>query len=305
MSTHKRFFSARATALRPLLTFAFLFLTSQPCCTGAQAHAHEPALHAGDAAGAMQSSSIMAYNALRQQAPHLFAQMGNWQKGEISLVTEPSLILEAQELFYQKYVKKFTPEVAWAASRAGVIMQDPYVLVLRDAVRFPNGKLGLYNRKVTRSTLDGGVAGAFCLPLLQDGRVAMLKEYRHQERRWRLSVPGGFRDAGESSEDAARREATEETGYKLQELTLLGELDAEGEAVPLYIASVAGYAAATEADEGEALGGVIPMSFAELKKAVIASGFRDANGTWLSLQANLGSVILMAENFVAHRPERP
>lgn len=177
------------------------------------------------------------------------------------------------------------------------------MLILREAVRFPNGKLGLYNRKVTRATLDGGVAGAYCLPLLADGRVVLVKEYRHQERRWRLSVPGGFRDDGETAEQAARREATEETGYSMQKLTRLGEVDAEGESVPLFVAPAEGQAAAQSQDEGEALAGTVSISLAGLKDAVIASGYRDVDGAWLSLHKNLGSVILMAENFLARRPQ--
>lgn len=295
--------SARALSARcSSLTFALLCGFCQIACLVPTAQAR--AQHAEINHEESLSSSIASYTALIHEAPHLFELKGDWHKGEITILDDTKLILKAQDTFLAKYAKKFPPDVAWAASRAGVVLEDPYVLILREAVRFPNGRIGLYNRKVTRATLDGGVAGAYCLPMLPDGRVVMVKEYRHQERRWRLNIPGGFRDAGESSEQAARREATEETGYKLADLELLGHLDAEGEAVPFFVASTAGAASTSHADEGEALGDVIPLSLSALKKAVIDSGYQDASGTWLSLQANLGSVILMTENFIAHRPER-
>jgi ADP-ribose pyrophosphatase len=279
-------------------------MVGQLSCGGVRAHARAP-LHIPSAVRHDgPPSSVARYMALTREAPHLFEQKGDWQQGEISILDDNELIAEAQQNLYAKYASKFPDEIAWAASRAGVVLEDPYVLILREAVRFPNGKIGLYNRKVTRVTLDGGVAGAYCLPILPDGRVVMVKEYRHQERRWRLNIPGGFRDPGESSQEAARREATEETGYKLANLELLGFLDAEGEAVPFFVAPTAGVASVGHADEGEALGGVISVSLSDLRQAVLESGYRDTSGTWLSLQANLGSVILMTENFIAHRLER-
>jgi len=177
------------------------------------------------------------------------------------------------------------------------------VLVIRDAVRFPSGKTGLYYRKISRTTLDGGSPGAFCLPLNAAGRVVMIKEYRHQQRGWRLSIPGGFRDPGESSEQAARREAMEETGIVLGAVVPLGDIEVEGEPTPLFVGQESTRAKVLKPDDGEALGAVVELTPQELKQAVVAGGFRDQEGTWLTVQGVLGSAMIKLEDWLAQQPQ--
>src|SRR6266480_2169702 len=50
--------------------------------------------------------------------------------------------------------------------RVGVLTDDPYLLVTRDAVRFADGSYGLYNRLMVPS-------GAAILPV-HDGRIVLL-----------------------------------------------------------------------------------------------------------------------------------
>jgi ADP-ribose pyrophosphatase len=57
---------------------------------------------------------------------------------------------------------------------------------------------------------------------MEDGRVAMLRQYKHGPRRVCLTFPGGAIEAGESPADAARRELMEEIGCAAQELESLG-----------------------------------------------------------------------------------
>lgn len=60
------------------------------------------------------------------------------------------------------------------------------------------------------------------VPVLTDGRVMTMTGYRHGPRRPCLSLPGGFVDAGETSEVAARRELAEEAGLAPARLIQLG-----------------------------------------------------------------------------------
>jgi ADP-ribose pyrophosphatase len=228
--------------------------------------------------------------------------MGDAGRGEIEILLNPRDIQAVEDRMERIYRKTWGPDVALEGSRAGVVMQDPYVLVIRDAVRFPSGKTGLYYRKISRTVLDGGSPGAFCLPLNAAGRVVMIKEYRHQQRGWRLSIPGGFRDPGETSEQAARREAMEETGITLGAVEALGDIEAEGEAVPLFVGQESTRLKILKPDEGEALGAVVELTPHELKQAVVAGGFRDRDGTWLAVQGALGSAVLKLEHWLAQQP---
>ena len=57
---------------------------------------------------------------------------------------------------------------------------------------------------------------------MEDGRIAMLRQYKHGPRRVCLTFPGGSVEAGETPIDAARRELMEEIGCVAQTLDSLG-----------------------------------------------------------------------------------
>jgi ADP-ribose pyrophosphatase len=60
------------------------------------------------------------------------------------------------------------------------------------------------------------------VPVLADGSIVMLWQFRHPLGRTHWEVPAGRVDEGESAADAARRELLEETGYRARELVELG-----------------------------------------------------------------------------------
>lgn len=62
-----------------------------------------------------------------------------------------------------------------------------------------------------------------CVALTDDGRVIMVRQYRHGIGKTILEIPGGTMDATDPSpEFAMRRELLEETGYAFDELISLG-----------------------------------------------------------------------------------
>jgi ADP-ribose diphosphatase len=59
------------------------------------------------------------------------------------------------------------------------------------------------------------------LPLLADGRVLLVRQYRHAARQALWELPAGTLEPGEKPRHAAARELVEETGHKALSLKLL------------------------------------------------------------------------------------
>src|SRR5580765_3802941 len=62
------------------------------------------------------------------------------------------------------------------------------------------------------------------IPVMDDGRLVMIRQFRHSVSRDLWELPAGNIDAGESSEAAARRECEEETGMAPSRVEKLGAL---------------------------------------------------------------------------------
>lgn len=60
------------------------------------------------------------------------------------------------------------------------------------------------------------------IPLLGDGRVVLVRQWRYGIHAPTLEIPGGMVDPGESARTAAARELEEETGYRAGALRRLG-----------------------------------------------------------------------------------
>jgi len=118
--------------------------------------------------------------------------------------------------------------------RVGVLARDPYLTVLRDAVRFPDGSYGLYNRLLVP-------IGVAMLPVVDD-KIVLMHRFRHGTRSWHLEIPRGCADGNADFETDARRELGEEIGAIGIELTGLGVLHSStgciDETHHLYLARV-------------------------------------------------------------------
>lgn len=64
--------------------------------------------------------------------------------------------------------------------------------------------------------------GVCILPFVGED-ILTLKQYRYPIRSWQRELPGGFIDEGETPEEAAVRELSEETGYTVKDIQSLGE----------------------------------------------------------------------------------
>jgi ADP-ribose pyrophosphatase len=89
-----------------------------------------------------------------------------------------------------------------------------WVHVRVDGVRLPSGRM------TTREVVEhpGSVA---IVGVTSDGNVLLLRQSHHAIGRTLLGIPAGTLEQGETLEACARRELTEETGYRAGRLTQL------------------------------------------------------------------------------------
>ncbi len=92
------------------------------------------------------------------------------------------------------------------------------------------------------------------LPILPDGRIVMIRNYRFTVDEWLLEIPAGTMVPGESPDRTAHRELEEETGYTAGRMVRLTEfLPSPGisdERMTLYLArDLVPGRASPEADE--------------------------------------------------------
>lgn len=87
----------------------------------------------------------------------------------------------------------------------------------RDLVRLPDG------HQATREYIQhpGAVA---VVPLLDDGRIVLVRQYRYPVAKVLVEFPAGKRDPHESTLECAMRELLEETGYVAREWAYAGEI---------------------------------------------------------------------------------
>ena len=86
-----------------------------------------------------------------------------------------------------------------------------------DSVILPNG------RETTRELIHHPGAVAI-VPILEDGSIIFVKQYRYPVGTVMYEIPAGKLDPGEEPDVCAERELSEETGYKCYNLASLMKL---------------------------------------------------------------------------------
>lgn len=101
--------------------------------------------------------------------------------------------------------------------KSTVIYEGKVFGVRRDEVAEPNGLRAI--REVI--THPGSVV---VLPVLQNGRFVMIRQYRHATRQYLWELVAGRIDGGETVKKAAARELLEETGYRAKRYSVFLDL---------------------------------------------------------------------------------
>ena len=85
----------------------------------------------------------------------------------------------------------------------------------QDTVQVPNGN-------VVKWDFVGHKGAAAVVPVTDDGKIIMVRQYRNALDRFTLEIPaGGLNGTDEPTKQAAARELEEETGYASKDLELL------------------------------------------------------------------------------------
>ncbi|MFD5869953.1 NUDIX hydrolase [Streptomyces sp. NPDC060322] len=191
-----------------------------------------------------RQAKLSAYEDLRASRPEMFANPPG-------AAYEILLDRADQDRAYESMARRLRARGLPADyADIGVVYRDFYLTLVRDAVRFRTGDLGTYIRMVPGGDADG----AAVLPVLTDGRIVLLRHFRHAARAWHWEIPRGFGDPGERGAETARRELFEELGVPVVELVHLGPLHSDSGMVAgtdqLYLARLAGADIDTEPGPG-------------------------------------------------------
>lgn len=205
-------------------------------------------------------TSRQEYLELIRRYPKLVDPVGDYAKGEIQIILDP------QEM---AAIEKST------GRDVGLVKQDKYWLWINDACQFPSGHKGVYGRIFWINALDSP-PGVAVMPVLPDGRIVLNCNFRHSTRSWEIELPRGGVNVGEALEDAAKREAMEETGMLLDHLTFLGNIPPDtgltGTIAAVYMAKVIDRKD-PEQEETEAIEEVLALAVDEIKQAFLKGTF--------------------------------
>lgn len=130
-----------------------------------------------------------------------------------------------------------------------LVYQGGFLKVYRDEVRLPDGRTTV--REYVKH--PGAV---MMVPVLDDGRVVLVRQYRYPLRRHFIEIPAGKMEPGEAPLETAKRELREECGYtagRWQHLTTIHPcIGYSDELIELYLARDLAHVGAA-LDDGEFL----------------------------------------------------
>ncbi len=205
-------------------------------------------------------STLADYLAFAKAHPRLFVNPP--QGGGITILLDEEEIRAVEQQEAQRLKAQGLP-AEWA--QVGIAYQDQYVLLLRDAVRFPDGSFGTCIRSVNE---DETAPGVVVLPLYQ-GQVLLIRHFRHEKRGWQLEIPQGFGMPGLSSEESIRIELKEEIDATVSRLIPLGQvhLDTRSDAnrIELFFADIDSYG---EVELQEGITELLPTPVTEVERMI-------------------------------------
>ncbi len=110
-------------------------------------------------------------------------------------------------------------DLKWKLLSSEYIYKAPWFTARKDTCKKPDGKL------VNDYYVLEFPEWVTCLPVTENGKVLMVRQYRHALGEVCIELPGGCADETDANFEAAiRREMLEETGYVFDEVHFLGKI---------------------------------------------------------------------------------
>lgn len=162
-----------------------------------------------------------------------------------------------------------------------VVWTNSMVRLFNDRVRFPGTKdghrvEGEQFRVAHAPDKDDGVVIA---PITATGELLLVHLFRHPVRLWMREFPRGARSRGESAEDAARRELSEELGCEASRLIALGRIAPDSgqlAGLPHLFAALVGRRGQRHQESTETIDRTCSYRFTALKEACVSGEIIDA-----------------------------
>jgi ADP-ribose pyrophosphatase len=108
----------------------------------------------------------------------------------------------------------------WKILSSEYISKHRYFTARKDACEMPDGK-------VVEAYYVVELPATVCaLAITEDGKVLMIRQYRHPLEETIIELPGGFVDQGEEPAKAISRELLEETGHEFPFIEYVGKVAA-------------------------------------------------------------------------------
>ena len=139
-------------------------------------------------------------------------------------------------------------------------------------------KTTLPNGRVITHTTISHPGAAVILPILPNGDIVLVNQYRPSLKKWLLELPAGTIENSEPPELCAVRELSEETGYHAETMISLGKVTPLpgfcDEIQYLYVAKGLSKAHQLMCDDDEIIE-VISLPFSEIEQKIIEGEITD------------------------------
>jgi 8-oxo-dGTP pyrophosphatase MutT (NUDIX family) len=108
----------------------------------------------------------------------------------------------------------------WKVLESTYLHREPWLTIRKDKCELPNGKI------VPAFYVNEYDEWANAFALTKEGKVVMVRQYRHGIQSVETELPGGVVEEGEDVQEGMERELLEETGYRFETIEYLGKISA-------------------------------------------------------------------------------